>query len=165
MANEQGANMGDQSDVDMAQLKEQMRAVAGDVSDIKSALKELVQLDKTLAELSIHNQNTQKTITMLWEKHDAIKTWQTQHELDMSRNKVEAEKDLDKVADKVEEWINKGKGALWVAGIFIGVIQISIVASIGWVFTHLSAAEQMNVVQQLKIEQLEKQTNERKETP
>ena len=154
----QEVSMGDQSDVDMAQLKEQMRAVAGDVADIKSALKELVQLDKTLAELSIHNQNTQKTITMLWEKHDAIKVWQQQHDLELSREKVEFEKELNKVDDKVEEWVNKGKGALWVAGIFIGVIQVSIVASIGWVFTHLSAAEQMNVVQQLKIEQLEKTT-------
>lgn len=154
--------------VELAQLKEQVKTVGENVSEIKATMTALISLDKTIAELAIYSKQTQDNIRLLWERHDEVKSWQSAHESDTARIRKELEDAIDTqkgecakeilVTDrKVDAWINQAKGASWAAGIILGVVQVAVIAAVAWVFTNVTEIRERSQIHNLKIERLEQQ--------
>ena len=123
---------------ELSQLREQIKFVASDIGDIKTAISQIVTLDKTLAELTIHNQTTQKNMDALWTKYDELKTKTTTMDHD------------------VQSFVNKFQGGAWVVGIIGSAVQTAVFGVTMWVFSHVNDNDIINKLQQQRIEQLEK---------
>jgi regulator of replication initiation timing len=135
----------------LAQLKEQVANVAASVDAIKISVAQVVVLDRTIAELNIHNQNLRDDVKMLWVRSDAHK------------DKHDQLKTADDTIDgKVEALSNRARGAMWVLGIMLGTFQAIVLASMAWVFTHVNDADVTNRLQQQRIEQLELQLKDKR---
>ena len=124
--------------IELSQLREQIKFVASDIGDIKTAISQIVTLDKTLAELTIHNQTTQKNMDALWTKYDELKTKTTTMDHD------------------VESFVNKFRGGALVMALMGGAVQAAVFGVTMWVFSHVSDNDIVNKLQQQRIEQLEK---------
>lgn len=124
--------------IELTQLREQIKSVASDIGDIKTAISQIVTLDKTLAELTIHNQMAQKNMDALWTKYDELKTKTTTMDHD------------------VKSFVNKFRGGAWVMGIMGGAVQAAVFGVTMWVFSHVNDNDIINKLQQQRIEQLEK---------
>ena len=124
--------------IELTQLREQIKSVASDIGDIKTAISQIVTLDKTLAELTIHNQMAQKNMDALWTKYDELKTKTTT----MDHN--------------VESFVNKFRGGALVIGIMGGAVQATVFGVTMWVLSHVNDNDIINKLQQQRIEQLEK---------
>jgi len=123
--------------VQLAELRQQMTSVNNSVDEIKSSVKEVLALDRTIAELSAHYQQTAKDIQTQWARIDANHT------------AVEA---VDKKAD---EWINKGRGA-WSTMMILGTLaQAMVLGSVAYTFNHLRAAEDAVLLMNQRVIQLE----------
>ena len=57
--------------VQLAELRQQMAAMSNSVDEIKSAVKEVLGLDRTIAELTVHYQQQAREIQTQWGKIDA----------------------------------------------------------------------------------------------
>ncbi|WP_035546344.1 hypothetical protein [Burkholderia sp. 9120] len=145
--------MGDQQNGDLvvqiARFGEQLRNVAASVEDIKLSVKPVAALDRAIAEMSIHNQNARKDIELLWVRVDAGRA-----EREELGDELGAQ--IDGVADRVAAMKNTARGAMWVLGVVLGVVQTFLVGSIVWVFTHVNEGDILNRLQQQRIEELEK---------
>lgn len=137
--------------VALAQLKEQIRSVASSVEEIKATMGQVVALDRTIAELSIHNQNLRDDVKLLWVRID------NQKAADET-----LKKNIDTVDSKVEGLTNRARGAMWVLGIMLGTFQAIVLASLAWVFNHVNDADVTNRLQQQRIEQLEIQFKDKR---
>ena len=124
--------------IELTQLREQIKSVATDISDIKTAISQIVTLDKTLAELTIHNQTAQKNMDALLVKYDELKTRTTTMDHD------------------VKSFVNKFRGGALVLGLMGGAVQAVVFGVTMWVFSHVSDNDIVNRLQQQRIEQLEK---------
>lgn len=124
--------------IELTQLREQIKSVATDISDIKTAISQIVTLDKTLAELTIHNQTAQKNMDALLVKYDELKTRTTTMDHD------------------VKSFVNKFRGGVLVLGLMGGAVQAVVFGVTMWVFSHVSDNDIVNRLQQQRIEQLEK---------
>ena len=124
--------------IELTQLREQIKSVASDIGDIKTDISQIVTLDKTLAELTIHNQTIQKNMDALWVKYDELKTKTTTMDHD------------------VKSFVNKFQGGARVIGIMGGAVQAAVFGVTMWVFSHVNDNDIINKLQQQRIEQLEK---------
>ncbi len=119
--------MGDQQNGDLvvqiARFGEQLRNVAASVEDIKLSVKPVAALDRAIAEMSIHNQNARKDIELLWARVDAGRT-----EREALGDELGAQ--IDGVDERVAAMKNTARGAMWVLGIVLGVVQTFLVGSI-----------------------------------
>ncbi|CDY77945.1 hypothetical protein BGLT_06751 [Caballeronia glathei] len=140
--------MGDQQNNDLAiqiaRFGEQLRSVATSVEDIKSSVKPVAALDRAIAEMSIHNQNARKDIELLWGRVDKGK-----------KEREALEERIGEVDDRVAAMKNTAKGAMWVLGVVLGIVQTFMVGSIVWVFTHINEGDILNRLQQQRLEVLE----------
>ena len=124
--------------IELSQLREQIKFVASDIGDIKTAISQIVTLDKTLAELTIHNQTAQKNMDTLWTKYDELKTKTTTMD------------------HEVKSFVNRFRGGAWVIAIMGGAVQAAVFGVTMWVFSHVTDGDIVNKLQQQRIEQLEK---------
>lgn len=124
--------------IELTQLREQIKSVATDIGDIKTAISQIVTLDKTLAELTIHNQMAQKNMDALWVKYDELKSKTTTMD------------------HEVECFVNRFRGGARVVALMSGVAQAAVFSVTMWVFSHVSDNDIVNRLQQQRIEQLEK---------
>lgn len=124
--------------IELTQLREQIKSVATDISDIKTAISQIVTLDKTLAELTIHNQMAQKNMDALWVKYDELKSKTTTMD------------------HEVKSFVNRFRGGAWVMALIGGAVQAAVFGVTMWVFSHVSDNDIVNRLQQQRIEQLEK---------
>lgn len=124
--------------IELSQLREQIKFVASDISDIKTAISQIVTLDKTLAELTIHNQTAQKNMEALWTKYDELKTKTTTMD------------------HEVKSFVNRFRGGALVIGVMGGAVQAAVFGVTMWVFSHVTDGDIVNKLQQQRIEQLEK---------
>ena len=134
--------------VQIARFGEQLRSVAASVEDIKTSVKPVAALDRAIAEMSIHNQNARKDIELLWARVDEGK-----------RGRDALADEIGGVDGRIAAMRNTAKGAMWVLGIVLGVVQTLMVGSIVWVFTHINEGDILNRVQQQRIEVLEQVIN------
>ena len=124
--------------IELSQLREQIKFVASDIGDIKTAISQIVTLDKTLAELTIHNQTAQKNMDALWVKYDELKTKTTTMD------------------HEVKSFMNRFRGGAWVITLMGGTAQAVVFGVTMWVFSHVTDGDIVNKLQQQRIEQLEK---------
>ncbi|MFP3614712.1 hypothetical protein ACOCG7_23770 [Paraburkholderia sp. DD10] len=130
--------------VQIARFGEQLRSVAASLEDIKTSVQPVAALDRALAQMSIHNQNARKDIELLWARVDEGKK---------ERDALEAQ--IGGVDDRVAAMKNTARGAMWVLGIVLGIVQTFLVGSIVWVFTHINEGDILNRLQQQRLEVLE----------
>ena len=129
---------------EMSRLETQIAALTEKVEDIKTSVTQIAKLDKTIAEVVIHNGNARENIETLWRKVEEIK------------NRVEhTNTRITTVETDTNEHINKSKGAGWAFGIMFGVIQVLVVASVAWVFSNVSESIISNRVQSEQIQHLD----------
>ena len=124
--------------IELSQLREQIKFVASDIGDIKTAISQIVTLDKTLAELTIHNQTAQKNMDTLWTKYDELKTKTTTMD------------------HEVKSFVNRFRGGAWAMALMGGAVQAVVFGVTMWVFSHVTDGDIVNKLQQQRIEQLEK---------
>lgn len=123
--------------VQLAELRQQMTNVNNAVDEIKSSVKEVLSIERTIAELSIHYQQQAKEIQTQWGKIDS--------------NNLATEA-VDK---KVDEFINKARGA-WATLLILGSLaQAALLGSIAYTFTHLRAAEDAVLLMNQRVTQFE----------
>ena len=124
--------------IELSQLREQIKFVASDIGDIKTAISQIVTLDKTLAELTIHNQTAQKNMDALWTKYDELRTKTTTMD------------------DEVKSFVNRFRGGAQTIALVGSAVQAAILGVTMWVFSHVTDSDIVNKLQQQRIEQLEK---------
>lgn len=123
--------------IQLAELRQQMVAMNTSVDEIKASVREVIQLDRTIAELSIHYQQQAKEIQTQWVKID------TDH------------KEIERVDKKADEFINKARGA-WATLLILGALaQAALLGSIAYTFTHLRSAEDSVLLMNQRVTQLE----------
>lgn len=130
--------------VQIARFGEQLRSVAASLEDIKTSVQPVAALDRAIAEMAIHNQNARKDIELLWAR--------------VTEGKKERDalvQQIGDVDDRVAAIKNTAKGAMWVLGIVLGIVQTFLVGSIVWVFTHINEGDILNRLQQQRLEVLE----------
>lgn len=130
--------------VQIARFGEQLRSVAASLEDIKTSVQPVAALDRAIAQMSIHNQNARKDIELLWVRVDEGK-----------KDRDALEQQIGDVDDRVAAMRNTAKGAMWVLGIVLGIVQTFLVGSIVWVFTHINEGDILNRLQQQRLEVLE----------
>ncbi len=123
--------------VQIAELRQQMTNMAGAVEEIKSNVKEVISLDRTIAELSIHYQMQSKELQTQWVKIDS--------------NQI----GIDRVDRKADEWINKGRGAWFTLMILGGVAQATVLGCVAYTFNHLRSAEDAILLINQRVVQIE----------
>lgn len=128
--------------VQLAELRQQMTAINNSVDEVKASVKEVITLDRTIAELSIHHQQQAKEIQTQWGKID------TQH------------KAIEDVEKKADEWINKGRGAWFTLMILGSLAQAAVLGAVAYTFTHLRTAEDAVLLLNQRVIQLEQQRKE-----
>lgn len=128
----------------MSRLETQIAALTDKVEDIKTSVTQIAKLDKTIAEVVIHNSHARENIETLWRQVEEIK------------NRVEhTNTRITTVENDTSENINKAKGAGWAFGIMFGVIQVLVVASVVWVFTNVQEGIIANRLQNDQLQRLD----------
>lgn len=130
--------------VQIARFGEQLRSVAASLEDIKTSVQPVAALDRAIAEMAIHNQNARKDIELLWARVTEGK-----------KDRDALVQQIGDVDDRVAAMKNTAKGAMWVLGIVLGIVQTFLVGSIVWVFTHINEGDILNRLQQQRLEVLE----------
>lgn len=141
--------------VELAALKEKVGSMLTTVEDIKTAVQQIVAIDRTVAQHSIHLDQTRKDIGTVFARIDEGKIADEQ-----------LGKTIAMVAEKGEEFKNQWSGATRAAGLILGFLQVVFVATCGWLFSLVIDADRANVRQQMLIDQLERKVYvlEQKET-
>lgn len=130
--------------VQLAELRQQMTAMSNSVDEIKSSVKEVIALDRTIAELSIHYQKQAKDIKTQWGKIDAN------------------HREIEQVDKKADEYINKARGAWGTLLILGSLAQAVLIGCVAYTFTHLRAAEDSVLLTNQRVMQIEQQHKESK---
>lgn len=128
----------------MSRLETQIAALTEKVEDIKNSVTQIAKLDKTIAEVVIHNGHARENIDSLWRQIEETKT-----RVEQANSRITG------VENNTNENINKAKGAGWAFGIMFGVIQVLVVASVAWVFSNVSEGVISNRVQSEQIQRLD----------
>ena len=63
---------------------------------------------------------------------------------------------VTEVKTETEGWINKGKGAWFVTSLLWGVIQLAIIAMMGWFFTEVRSLHDWKIVAEHRFETIER---------
>lgn len=130
--------------IQLAELRQQMLAVSNSVDEIKSAVKEVLSLDRTIAELSVRYQQQAHEIQTQWGRID------------------ENHKSVEMVDKKADEFINKARGA-WATLLILGSLaQAALLGSIAYTFTHLRSVEDAVLLMNQRVMQIEQQHKEQK---
>lgn len=146
--------------VELAQLREQVKAIGENVSSIKATMSTIVTLEKTLAELAIYSRQTQNDVRLLWERAEESNARQAALARDLSAVRDEVRQEIDSTDRKVEAWINQAKGAAWSSGIILGVVQVVVLSAVAWVFTNVTTLREQDTIQKIQIQRLEEQRKE-----
>lgn len=123
--------------VQMAELRSQVSSLSNDIGEIKASVKEVITLDRTIAELTIYNQQHEAEIRTQWVKIDGCRT------------------DIAKVDSKADEWINKGRGAWFTLMILGSLAQAAVLGCVAYTFSHLRSAEDAILLMNQRVIQLE----------
>ncbi|WP_396189824.1 hypothetical protein [Flavobacterium sp.] len=128
----------------MSRLETQIAALTEKVEDIKNSVTQIAKLDKTIAEVVIHNGHARENIDSLWKQIEETKA-RVEH----------ANTRITTVENTTNESINKAKGAGWAFGIMFGVIQVIVMGSVAWVFTNVQESMISNRLQNDQIQRLD----------
>lgn len=121
--------------VKLALVSQQVNLMSATVNEIKATVIQFAALDKKLAELMILQQQQINENTTQWQK------------IDMTADGV------TKANEKVDAWVNKGRGAWSILPILGGVVQILLIAIVTYIFTHLRTTEDNLLLLTQRVEQ------------
>jgi t-SNARE complex subunit (syntaxin) len=131
--------------IQLAEMRQEMNSMGAALQEIKNTVKEVVTLDRTIAELSIYHQQQAKEIQTQWAKIDT------------------QQKDIEKVERKSDEWINRARGA-WSTGVILGsTAQIIVLAMVGWTFNHIRDAEDEIIRLKSQVMQIEQRQTDQQQ--
>ncbi len=128
----------------MSRLETQIAALTDKVEDIKTSVTQIAKLDKTIAEVVVHNGHARENIDSLWKQIE-----ETKSRVEHANNRITS------VETDTNENINKAKGAGWAFGIMFGVVQVLVVGAMAWVFTNTEDSLISNRVQSEQIQRLD----------
>ena len=121
--------------IQLAEMRQQMCSLNQSLDEMKMIVKEVLALDKAIAELSVRHKQTIEETGLQWSRIDAL----TMH--------------VNQVDKKADEWINKGRGA-WSTVIVLGsVIQAAVFSFVMYTFSHMRTAEDAVLVMQQQLNQ------------
>jgi len=123
--------------VQLALMRQQMGTMSSTVDEIKASVSGVASLDKTISELTILHQQQIKENLSQWQKIDA--------NADAVR----------KANEKVDAWVNKGRGAWATLAVLGGVVQLVVIATVAYIFTHLRTTEDNLLLLNHRVIQLE----------
>jgi hypothetical protein len=141
--------------VEMAQIRAQVDMVAKNVEDIQTSVKQIITLDKTIAELAVYSTQTKETLSGLQNRSEEVRDWMSRHEAQSLRDEARIIELIDRVDEKLDAVVNKGRGALYVGGLLFTISQAMITFAVSWTFSHVNEADSMNRVIAYRVEQLE----------
>ena len=138
--------------IQIAQLNLQVTSLFANVEKMDGKLDQLVSLDRTIAEMNVRHEASTTERTAMWQKVDLLNQWKELHIRDdiyehsalgkiLESNNKELIAACTLIEGKVDGWINKGKGALWVASLSLGFIQVCVLGAMAWTFNHVSILE------------------------
>lgn len=125
--------------VKLALVSQQVNAMSGTVEEIKATVSEVATLNRTIGELTLmYKQQLQENATQ-WQKIDAnAEGVRLAHE-------------------KVDAWVNKGRGAWATLAILGGVVQVLVLAAMSYAFTHLRQVEDSLLLLDQRVKTMEEQ--------
>lgn len=123
--------------IQLAEIRQQVVSMLNSVEEVKSSVKEVLTLDRAVAELVIYHK-------------------QQSQDIDKQRAATEANHDaIEAVERKADEWINKGRGA-WATVMILGsMAQAVILSAIFYTFNHLRTAEDSLLLMDHRIQLIE----------
>lgn len=125
--------MVDDSEVELAAVKEQLKAIQQSVEEIKAAVTQLVVIDRTVAEMKVRQQGHEEKIKDALKRVDAL-------ELRQSNNSA---------------YLNKLRGGFSLTVTLVTLIQAAVLAGASWLLTSVIDARQDISVMQQNLHQLE----------
>lgn len=128
----------------MTRLEAQLSALTEKVEEIKNSVTQIAKLDKTIAEVVIHNGHARENIESIW-----LQIEETKKRVEHTNGRIAS------VETTTNENINKAKGAGWAFGIMFGVIQVMVVGTVVWVLTSVQESIVSNRVQSEQIQRLD----------
>lgn len=146
--------------IELAQLREQMKSMAASVEEIRISVTQIMTLDKTIGEIGVRNAHVDKELSTMWKRIDEHRTWVQDHDAQALNQRQTIQQEVTRVEGKFDAVVNRGRGALWLAGISFTFVNGCIAAAVLWTFNHVSEGDRVNSVQQYRIEQLEKKVNQ-----
>lgn len=128
----------------LARLEIKISTLIDQVAEIKTNVTQIAKLDKTIAEVVVHNGHARENIDSLWKQIE-----ETKSRVEHANNRI------TNVETDTNENINKAKGAGWAFGIMFGVVQVLVVGAMAWVFTNTQDSLISNRVQNEQIQRLD----------
>lgn len=125
--------MVDDSEVELAAVKEQLKAIQQSVEEIKAAVTQLVVIDRTVAEMKVRQQGHEEKIKDALKRVDAL-------EIRQSNNSA---------------YLNKLRGGFSLTVTLVTLIQAAVLAGASWLLTSVIDARQDISVMQQNLHQLE----------
>jgi DNA repair exonuclease SbcCD ATPase subunit len=128
----------------LARLEIKISTLIDQVAEIKTNVTQIAKLDKTIAEVVVHNSHARENIDSLWKQIE-----ETKSRVEHANNRITG------VETDTNENINKAKGAGWAFGTMFGVVQVLVVGAMAWVFTNTQESIVANRVQNEQIQRLD----------
>jgi hypothetical protein len=150
--------------IQISQLTQHVTSIDSRMEKMEGKLDQLVLLDRTLAELNVRHEAANAEKSAMWQRVDLLTHWKENHVRDDANEHSEIVKTLDAnskallaacaaVEAKVDGWINKGKGVVWTASLFLGLAQAFVIGSIAWTFSHVNTLEDKVIAIEYQIHQ------------
>lgn len=119
--------------VELASVKEQLKAIKESVDDIKTAVTKLIGIERVVAEVNVRQQNHEEKIADCTKRIEALESRQTNN----------------------TAYLNKLRGGIGLTATLVTLIQAVVLAGASWLLTSvIDAREDISVLDQ-NIKQLE----------
>lgn len=119
--------------VELASVKEQLKAIKESVDDIKTAVTKLIGIERVVAEVNVRQQNHEEKIADCTKRIEALEARQTNN----------------------TAYLNKLRGGIGLTATLVTLIQAVVLAGASWLLTSvIDAREDISVLDQ-NIKQLE----------
>lgn len=131
------------STAQMATLAADVRNAVESIARVETKVNELLALDRTMAQMQQAASHQQGEIAEIWKRIDG----QT--------------KSIDSLAIETRAFINRASGA-WVAvAVMLSIVQVAIVAWVGWVFTSVQSTRELAAVHEHRLKVIETRETQR----
>lgn len=119
--------MGQDTDVELAAVKEQLKAIRESIDDVKVGVTKLLSIDRTVAEMKVRQEGHEEKINKLMSTHE----------------------ELERSCAENTAYLNKLRGAYALAVAIASIVQVVIFGGAGWlVTTVIDSREEVRVIHQ-----------------
>lgn len=119
--------MGQDTEVELAAVKEQLKAIQKSVDDVKLAVTKLLVIDRTVAEIKVRQEGHEEKIEKL----------------------IRTSESLDKSCEDNTAYLNKLRGAYALAVAVASIVQAVLLGGAGWLVTSvIDSREEVRVLRQ-----------------